>query len=293
MTSYQDPSPRITIVTPVLNQVLFIEETILSVLSQNYNNLEYIIIDGGSTDGTLEIIKKYEKDITYWVSEPDDGMYNAIQKGFDRSTGEIMAWLNSDDKYKPDCLQMIASIFNDLELEWIVGIPSMYNKDSKCVKIFNLERWSRSRFWIKDYKWIQQENVFWRRSLWDKSGGQIYSELKYAGDFNLWCRFFNHTNLYSVNTSFAGFRLHGSQLSVDFKKEYESEAKKIIKAFKPKNIKDISRYFILYFLSITRTIIRYSFILLFLEPVLSAVIRKLHHFPGVIYYNFYEMKWKK
>ena len=89
--------PKISIVTPSFNQAQFIEETILSVLNQNYPNLEYIIIDGGSTDGSVDIIKKYADKIAYWVSEKDSGMYDAINKGFGKSTGEILAWINSDD----------------------------------------------------------------------------------------------------------------------------------------------------------------------------------------------------
>ena len=103
--------PKISIVTPSFNQVQFIEETIRSVILQNYPNLEYIIIDGGSTDGSVEIIKKYEKYLTYWVSEPDSGQSEAINKGWKIATGDIIAWLNSDDMYMPYALSTIASMY--------------------------------------------------------------------------------------------------------------------------------------------------------------------------------------
>ena len=284
--------PKISIITPVLNRVQFLEETILSVISQGYPNLEYIIIDGGSTDGSLEIIKKYEKSISSWVSEKDQGHFYAIQKGFNRSTGEIMAWLSSDDIYKPGCLNMIASIFSDLDIEWITGMPSLYNNEGFCVKTNNLMKWSKSMIWLNDYKWIQQENTFWKRSLWKKSGGFISTDLKYAGDFELWCRFFKHAELYSVHTSFAGFRLHGSQISLDFKNENEAEAKKIAEKFKPDTLNEKVQFYILSFLKVINRLIKGTFIFLFLEPFVSKLIDKLHNFPKIIRYNFIELKWE-
>jgi len=103
--------PRITIVTPSYNQGRFLEETILSVINQDYPNLEYFIIDGGSTDDSIEIIKKYEDRIDWWVSEPDKGQSDAIAKGFSRATGELLAWLNSDDVYFPGALQKIGKAY--------------------------------------------------------------------------------------------------------------------------------------------------------------------------------------
>src|SRR6218665_2201901 len=99
--------PKISIVTPVFNRVEYLEQTILSVIDQGYPNLEYIVIDGGSTDGTLEIIKKYEDRIFYWTSEPDNGMYDAINKGFKKASGQIMAWINSDDLYHQPTLSTV------------------------------------------------------------------------------------------------------------------------------------------------------------------------------------------
>ena len=105
------PWPRISIVTPSCNQGRFLEETIRSVLLQGYPNLEYVIIDGGSSDGSVDIIRKYESQLAYWDSRPDSGMYYAINEGFAHSTGDIMAWLNSDDMYTPWSLRVVGEIF--------------------------------------------------------------------------------------------------------------------------------------------------------------------------------------
>src|SRR5258708_5296321 len=112
--------PSISIITPSYNQVSFLEETIQSVLQQDYPNLEYVIIDGGSTDGSVEIIQKYADRLTHWVSEPDGGQYDAVNRGFQYTRGEIMAYINSDDKYTPWAFSVVGEIFESLpEIEWL------------------------------------------------------------------------------------------------------------------------------------------------------------------------------
>ena len=211
------PWPKISIVTPSFNMVNYIEDTILSVIGQGYPNLEYIIIDGGSKDGTVDIIKKYEEWITYWISEPDKGMYDAIQKGFDRSTGEIMAYINSDDKYHYNAFFTAATIFSSMEdVEWILGRASFYNEEGSIVDVKDMRKWSKMNYYLGDFKWIQQESIFWRRNLWIKAGSRINSKLKLAGDYELWLRFFRFARLHTVETVFGGFRFRSKdQLSLE------------------------------------------------------------------------------
>ena len=221
---------KISIITPVYNQVDYIEATIRSVIEQNYPNLEYIIVDGGSTDGTLEVIKKYEKHIFKWISEPDNGMYEAINKGFKLSTGDIMAWINSDDIYFKDTFSKLVEIFTMFpDIKWLQGIPTCIDEQGRIVLVSDLKIWSKYDYYIKNYNWIQQESVFWKRTLWEKAGGQVANTYKYAGDLELWTRFFRYEKLYSARFLLSAFRFRGSnQLSSAHLYDYYNEANIII-----------------------------------------------------------------
>ena len=224
--------PKISIVTPCFNMVSFLESTILSVLNQGYTNLEYVIIDGGSTDGSVDIIKKYEDKLAYWVSESDNGMYDAINKGFERTTGEILTYINADDVLCFKSLFTIAEIFSENHnLEWITGVVNQIDENNRSVWVGGHQRWSRFRYYNLDYQWIQQEGTFWRRSLWEKAGGYVSSSYKLASDLELWCRFFKYAQLYVINIQIATFRLRGSnQKSLNQIDEYHLEANAIIKS---------------------------------------------------------------
>lgn len=202
--------PKISIVTPSFNQADFLEETINSILSQNYPNLEYLIIDGGSSDKSVDIIKKYEKYLTYWISEPDNGHGNAINKGFSRSTGEIMGWLNSDDKYYPWTLRTVAEVFTLFnDVKWLTGIASVYNEKGVLEATYN---WKKNEydFLTGNYKWIQQESTFWKRDLWDRAGAHIDESYKLMVDGELWSRFFKLEKHWHLNAVIGGFRKHSS-----------------------------------------------------------------------------------
>jgi len=224
--------PKITIVTPVLNQVELIEFAIQSILNQNYPKLEYIIIDGGSSDGTVDIIRKYESKLAYWVSEPDNGMYDAIQKGFNHSTGEIMAWLNADDMYHIGALFTIAEIFSSFpEVEWLEGINTFWDNHYSGGRVVAIEPsrvFSKYEFLMGDYHWIQQESTVWRRTLWNKTNG-LNINLKYAGDFALWLTFFRYAKLYRTNALIGGFRQWSDQqLSHNGLDKYEKECNAVL-----------------------------------------------------------------
>lgn len=282
--------PKISIVTVSFNMVNYIEDTILSVISQQYPNLEYIVIDGGSRDGTVDIIKKYEKWITYWISEPDNGMYDAIQKGFKKSTGDIMAYINSDDKFHYNAFFSAATIFSANEdVEWILGRASFYNDEGTIVDVKDLKKWSKFNYYTGDYKWIQQESVFWKRSLWIKSGSKINTELKYAGDYDLWLRFFRYAKLYSCETVFAGFRFRTKdQLSLEKIDSYLYEVEQVTNLaslpredkYSIKKIKFFQKY-ILNFPLINRI------------KTLTRHYEKLFDYPPKIIYDFYQKKFFK
>lgn len=226
-------TPRISIVTPSFNQGEFLEECIDSVLSQNYPNFEYIIMDGGSTDNSVEVIKKYEKHLTYWQSRPDNGQYEALSEGFKRTTGEILAWLNSDDKYHHHAFYKVAYIFTKYShVEWLTGRNTLWDRNGNLSFIFYefLPRFAREKYLQKNYRdpGIQQESTFWRRSLWERAGSGTNTEMKYAGDLELWSRFFRHAQLHTVDTMLGGYRKHGNQKSELYMDRYIREAEKIL-----------------------------------------------------------------
>jgi glycosyltransferase involved in cell wall biosynthesis len=214
--------PRITLVTAVRNGAKYIEDTIRSVVSQGYPNLEYFIVDGMSTDGTQEIIRRYEKQLAGWISEADKGVYDGLNKGFAGSRGEIMGWLNASDLLHLNSLFVVGSVFSALvDVDWITGRPTGFGPSGMTVVVKDLPRWARYRFLLGANRYIQQESTFWRRGLWERAGASLDSSHRDAGDCELWVRFFRHAKLYSVDALIGGYRYHTDSITSLQKLEYE------------------------------------------------------------------------
>jgi glycosyltransferase involved in cell wall biosynthesis len=209
---------------PSYNQAAFLEAAIRSVLLQGYPNLEYIIVDGASTDGSVEIIEKYRPWLSYAVSEPDDGHYFALNNGFSLSTGAVMTWLNSDDMFALNSLWAVGSIFSELGdmVHWITGIPAMWDRDDNLGLLLTRPKLNRRLLRLGSYdgltlNFIQQEGTFWSRELWERSGGYVDTSFAFAADFQLWCRLAEHAQLYGASVVLAGSRRHSEQRTVPVK----------------------------------------------------------------------------
>jgi glycosyltransferase involved in cell wall biosynthesis len=197
----------VSIVTPSFNQSRFIEDTIRSVLSQDYPQMEYSIVDGASTDGSVEIIRRYEDQLAWWVSEKDQGQTDAINKGFARATGEILAWLNSDDTYEPGAVSAaVAYLQEHPEVGMIYGDCNYINENGKRIGKFRSRQTSYKRI-RRGYNHIPQQTMFFRAGLW-KQAGPLDPSFHYAMDYDLWTRLSARTEIKYVPQTWANFRLH-------------------------------------------------------------------------------------
>jgi glycosyltransferase involved in cell wall biosynthesis len=199
--------PRISIVTPSYNQCRFIEATIQSVLNQDYPNIEYIVIDGGSTDASVEIIRRYENKLAYWVSEKDGGAADAIAKGFRHSTGDILAYLNSDDLYLPGTLRAVADAFQHGRSDVVYGNTRWIDAVGNPIGERRQTPFTAAGYLYGGFD-LQQPAVFWSRQAYEKSGG-IDPTYLFTFDTEMFVRFVNQGCRFThVRKFFASFRIH-------------------------------------------------------------------------------------
>jgi glycosyltransferase involved in cell wall biosynthesis len=202
--------PRITVVTPSYNQARFLEATLASVVQQAYPDLEYIVMDGGSTDGSADIIRRYADKLAYWTSQRDGGQTDAVQKGFERGTGDILCWLNSDDLFEPWTLREAAEFFvNHPGARAIYGDATWVDIDGRPIRP-KKEHAFNEFIWLFDHNFIPQPSTFWRRDLYQEVGG-LNPEFDLSMDADLWIRFAQVTHIYHVSRLWSRMRFYPEQ----------------------------------------------------------------------------------
>ena len=206
--------PPVSIITPSFNQAPFIAETIESVLNQDYPNLEYIIVDGGSTDGSVEIIQSYADKLAWWVSEKDKGQTDAINKGFARANGQILAWLNSDDTYEPNAIrEAVEFLMQNPDVGMVYGDCNFIDENSYKFGKFNAAQTDLEKL-QRGYVHIPQQASFWRAELWQEVA-PLDDSFYFAMDYDLWVRLAKISELrYLPGRNWANFRLHNDAKSI-------------------------------------------------------------------------------
>jgi len=205
--------PKISIVTPSFNHAEFIERTIISVVSQTYPNKEYIIMDGGSTDGTVDIIKKYESQIVYWRSAPDEGQTAAICDGFSKATGDILLYLNSDDMLLPGALWAYAEALGGKEKAWVIGRLELVDEEDRLIAYRPAYPFSMGDLWYNLYI-VHQEGTCYTRALYEEAGG-FDPSYHYSMDFHMWLRMRELCAPVLLKQFTAAFRVSENQKSAD------------------------------------------------------------------------------
>ncbi len=217
---------KISVVVPSFNQGHYIEQTLISILGQAYPELELIVVDGGSTDNTVQILKKYKDGITWWVSEPDKGQTDALIKGFGRATGDIMCWLNSDDLLQPGALHEVASFFlNHPKVDAVFGDTTWIDDKGKPLR--EQREMPFNRFiWMYTYNYIPGMSMFWRRRIYEEVGG-LNPEFDLAMDADLWIRFADVGKIAHVRQQWSMMRFYPEQKNRSLREKSDAEDLKI------------------------------------------------------------------
>ena len=201
--------PLVSIITPSFNQARYLDATIQSVLLQDYPRIEYMIVDGDSNDGTINVIKKYQSNLAWWVSEKDKGQTDALNKGFARAKGEILAWLNSDDTYEPGAVSAAVRYLQEHpEVGMVYGDCNFINESGRVIGKFDSAQTSY-RLLRQGYSHIPQQTMFFRADLW-KQVGPLDPSFYFAMDYDLWTRIAARSEIKYVPQTWANFRLHTS-----------------------------------------------------------------------------------
>jgi glycosyltransferase involved in cell wall biosynthesis len=201
--------PKVSIITPSFNQGQFLEASIRSVLEQDYPSLEYIVVDGGSKDESVEIIKKYQDRLAWWVSEKDKGHADALNKGFSKATGDILAWLNSDDIYFPSAVSEAVSVLSqNTKVGMVYGDADLIDDSGATVGQFASKQ-TGYRQMLRGSVHIPQATTFFRADLW-RQVGPLDLSLFFSFDYDLWVKFAKASEIMYVPKKWARFRIHGA-----------------------------------------------------------------------------------
>ncbi|MBT4739112.1 MAG: glycosyltransferase [Rhodospirillaceae bacterium] len=243
MTS--DHQNRLCLVTVNYNYAPYLEDCMASIINQRgFDRVDYVVMDAGSTDGSVEIIESHQEKLQHWQSEPDDGMYHGVEAGFAKSDAEIMGWLNSDDMLAPWAIQTALDIFDQLpEVQWITSrYPMQARKDGLVMKADFMPGVDQWGFYNGEHikssglptsGWIVQDSTFWRRSLWDEAGGTFDHTLSLACDFELWARFIEKADCHVVPVPLGIYRFQGDNKAVVSRDEYRDECVKVLQRYTP------------------------------------------------------------
>ncbi len=217
-----DLYPKISVVIPSYNQGRYIEQTLRSVIDQGYPNLELIVIDGGSTDDSVDIIRRHDRHVAYWVSEPDGGHTQGLIKGFQRATGDIQCWLNADDLYEPRALHEVAQLFVARpQARFLYGNWTWIDRDGNPLyyrREMGFHRW----LWLYAYNYIPQPAAFWRKDLYEEVGG-LDSRYSLTMDADLFARFARICRPHHLDRPLARFRGYPEQRNQSHRADSDRE----------------------------------------------------------------------